>query len=291
MTEQIEMTISTIFSDGELKNMFKMYCTKERSPEGYEFLDQLEKFKKTKSEHKRYTKAKEIFNNFIIKDSPLELNLTKEIIQQVEKNLTCPFPGLDPSVPTTFFSEVERQVAFNLQDILMRFINTKEVKNYSQKLSEKSLKLIPNSPRSQRSYSQPSLSPKLKPLQLNGTTQTGPTSPKKSFFEDLLVKRKSSYDHQEVKKSSPNTPGRKNFLESFVSISLHDLMPEDVNPQEDSDEKIPKTNSNPEMEKTPSDPEFKKTNSNPEMQLKEEPKEVTREKTQKLQEQFDNLHL
>lgn len=287
MTDQIEMKISTIFSDPELRNMFKQYCIKEKSPEGFEFLEKIEKFKKTKSEQKRLKQARDIFQEFIIKDSRLELNLTKEIIQQVEKSLTCPFPGLDPHVPTTLFSDVERQVAFNLQDILMRFVNTKDVKNYTPR-SEKGLKQFIPSPRTQRSNSQ-SLSPKITPLG-NHLSSQSVSSPKKSFFEELILKRKGSLE--EIKKNSPTTP-RKNFLESFVSISLHDLVPDDTPPQEEDivNEKIPKTNSNPELTKTNSNPEFKKTNSHPEMQLKEEDKRLSREKSKKLQEKFDQFKL
>jgi hypothetical protein len=76
-------TVRDILSNSEVRRIFKLQATREYCVENVLFWEANEKFKKIKDEQERKMELEKIINLFLMPNSTLEVNTTKQMIQRV----------------------------------------------------------------------------------------------------------------------------------------------------------------------------------------------------------------
>eukprot|EP01080_Neovahlkampfia_damariscottae_P009003 gene9003-1102_t len=123
------MKLSEVLADENLYFIFKQFSMKEFSSENLFFLENVKQYETT-IPSKRFRKVLDIFNDFLSKDAPLQVNIQSIYVHKIEDVLNETSPTLEDDL----FSEIVEQVTNLLKDTYSRFKESQEFKEYRESL-------------------------------------------------------------------------------------------------------------------------------------------------------------
>jgi len=108
--------LEEVLQDKKASNGYYEFLKKEYAEENILFVSEVEKYKKLKSEKNRKSKANEIYTNYILQDSPKEINVSHKTRADVSDGLI--------DLETSLFDTAQRYIMFLLEsDSFKRFIS------------------------------------------------------------------------------------------------------------------------------------------------------------------------
>jgi len=108
--------LEEVLQDKKASNGYYEFLKKEYAEENIMFVSEVTKYKKLKSEKNRKSKANEIYKNYILEDSPKEINVSHKTRADVTENMI--------DLETSLFDTAQHYIMFLLEsDSFKRFIS------------------------------------------------------------------------------------------------------------------------------------------------------------------------
>lgn len=129
--QNITSNLNKIMKTPHLLNAFRKFCMNEFSSENIEFLCMVKKYKKLKP-HGKIAILKNIYDTFLTKNSPLELNIdniARETVFKI-KTILDNNPNMDCGVNE--INKMESVIVSNISDPLFRFIDTEMYNDFDK---------------------------------------------------------------------------------------------------------------------------------------------------------------
>lgn len=127
--EEYQYDFHKVIKDGPSRNMFLSYLTKDRSAENLLFIIECDKIYECKSRGQLEAHATHIFNTFVKRGSPSEINLSGPVVRKIEQQMRSMVLVLDSTVTQFYriFQPAMVSIMNSLEkDSFTRFIRDEE---------------------------------------------------------------------------------------------------------------------------------------------------------------------
>ncbi len=104
-----KVSLRVVLKDSVARTFFEEFLSKEHADEAYQFYRRVEEFRKEPSEEKRRRAARDIYDNFISADGPLQVFVSVPVAEDIRAALGELF------VSTELFSAAQREVLSSLR--------------------------------------------------------------------------------------------------------------------------------------------------------------------------------
>lgn len=115
----LTISFNNVLHKKQYRKYFKMFCEKEISAENINCWELIERYKTETIIEKRIKIAKEIYQNYIARDSEYELNISESLAEKLYEKIYS-----TSSLPVNFFDELQSIIFKIMTDTYSRFIQS-----------------------------------------------------------------------------------------------------------------------------------------------------------------------
>jgi hypothetical protein len=123
-----DQVLAMMMEDELLHDTVNLFCLREHSHENMLIYDAIYAYKKLKDSCQRRIAATEMYEKYLAKGAPIEVNVNwsvKELVKELMRSMENKW-----EVSPDLFIEVERAIVENLLDVIARFVKSEEYQAY-----------------------------------------------------------------------------------------------------------------------------------------------------------------